>query len=498
MARLNTQPASSDDESDQERSSQHLTRRITSDTSRSPAASFSSDKENRDHASRPTSRGEKRRTHTANMPTSSTSASAGLSKRRRPDERSETVRSQTAHTFEYEERIDKQYYDPDQNAEERRATRRKIRDLAKELNGGSRCLTLLSKRMLTIVLDSRGEYLQPNSKGLVDTLKKADTYFRDVKETSTATIDSRLLVAAGDLSYKKTNELALGDHSSGVDVDEFVSKCISFMKRGTRNVDRGDRSSSAGPSRTLTQSRRRRHVVDEEDEEGDVLDWDLLGRNACFLYNSRPCLSGFLLGPLSVQKRVRQQTQRRAREARANPANATRPQELNAEDMEKQESANLTVVCREIRSLLGRIQEKGEAATMAELGDNMTQQAEQVLLRKHGVADDGNVPFFDFCVNPKSFGQTVENMFYVSFLIKEGSVGLNFDSRGMPTLGIAHQKSVEQRQETPKNQAVFALDFDMWEAIVDSHAIQRSLIPHRPDEQYDDGTNGDGESGWYD
>jgi non-structural maintenance of chromosomes element 4 len=327
-----------------------------------------------------------------------------------------------------------------------------------------------------------------------------------VKQTSDATIDSRLLVTVGDLSYKKTNEMALGDSSTGVDVDEFVSKCIRFMKRGApragdaNKANGQDRSSSAAPNGTQLQRRRRRPGFEEDEDDDDQLNWAHLGQNACFLYNSRPCLSGFLLGPLSVQKRVRQQTQRKAREARADPANAVRPQELREEDMEQQETANLTVVCSEIRGLLGRIQERGEKAVEAayNMNEDMTDEEGQDLMREHGLADDGQVPLFDFCVNPKSFGQTVENMFYVSFLIKEGTVGLSFDSRGMPTLGAAEKKTLEQRQEAPKNQAVFTLDFDMWADIIESHGILKSLIPHRREEDYDDGTNRGEGGGWYD
>lgn len=241
--------------------------------------------------------------------------------------------------------------------------------------------------------------------------------------------------------------------------------------------------------------------MQDEDEDDEQLDWAYLGRKTCFLHNSRPCLSGFLLGPLSVQKRVRQQTQRRAREARANPANATRPLAILAEDVEKLETANLTVVCSEIRELLQRIQTKGEDAVNVAYStdENMPDEAVQDLMRQYGLADDGCVPLFDFCVNPKSFGQTVENMFYVSFLIKEGSVGLSFDGRGLPTLGRAGTKTVAQRQEAPKYQAIFTLDFEMWEDIIESHGIEKSLIPNRREEEYDDGTTGRAEGGgWYD
>lgn len=279
----------------------------------------------------------------------------------------------------------------------------------------------------------------------------------------------------------------------GIDVDDFVTKCVSFMRRGERA-----NSQNAAPSGT--QSQRRRRNVEEDDEENDEqLNWAYLGRRACFPFNARPCVPSFLLGPLSVQKRTRQQTQRRAREARANPANATRPQDLAEVDLEKQETANLTVICKEIERLLGRIQSEGWEACekeQEERGDMTEDELLQVAL-SHGISDDGCVPLFDFCVNPKSFGQTVENLFYISFLIKEGSVGLNFDGRGLPTLGCAGKEPSEGQQAkgSSRNQAVFALDFETWEAIIESHGIKMSLIPHREEEVYEDGILGD--TGWY-
>lgn len=269
---------------------------------------------------------------------------------------------------------------------------------------------------MTELQDSRADYLQPGSAGLYETLERANEYYKSVKQTSDATIDSRLLVSVADLSVKRTTQFALGDASVGVDVDEFVSKCISFMRRGPRVETQDVRN------------------ADEDEDEGDALNWDWLGRQTCFPNNRRPALSGFLLGPLSVQKRVRQQTQRRARQQRANPADAVRPEELRAEDIEKEESTTLTTICSNIRSMLVAHQKRAPELVSAEVTDDMEDQAVAKVMAKHGIADDTGVPLFRFCVNPKSFGQTVENFFYVSFLIRESRAAVEFDSQGFPTL----------------------------------------------------------------
>ena len=43
--------------------------------------------------------------------------------------------SQAIHQWELEEAADTQYYDPDQAPEERRAVRKALRDLTRDLNG---------------------------------------------------------------------------------------------------------------------------------------------------------------------------------------------------------------------------------------------------------------------------------------------------------------------------------------------------------------------------
>lgn len=275
-------------------------------------------------------------------------------------------------------------------------------------------------------------YRNDKGSGLTNIVHKQNAYFKRVKQTGDATSDSRLLVNLSDLAYKKTAQLVLGDTHTGVDVDEFLSKCITFMRNG------GPANSQDDDAPSSSRRRRPRHdEVDEDDEfGGEPLDWEFLGRHACFPYNARPPVPTFLLGPLSVEKKQRTQTQRRAKEAKDTTGREARPEALTKDDLHQADENGLTAICTRVNAHLRKHIRTGEQRlqragfTLEDKGS----EAHTALLRKCRMSSDGGVSLFDYVINPRSFGQTVENIFYISFLIKEGHVGVSQDDDGLPTL----------------------------------------------------------------
>ncbi|KAE8378596.1 Nse4 C-terminal-domain-containing protein [Aspergillus bertholletiae] len=439
--------------------------------SRRPASQSSSPEPSSDKENRRTSSRVEKRSQVSTM------SSATSAKRQRLSNRASNIQSGSqSQVTPSQQNHDKQFFDPDQDEKERRRVRKGLRDLTRELH------------------DSRSEYMQPGNHGIRDTIQKANEYFQEVKQTADATIDSRLLVSAADLSYKKTAHLVLGDASASIDVDEFVSKCISFM-RGAPG-DPQTMPSSTQRRRGQVSSRIQADPNDSDEDQGDAMNWDWLGRSACLRHNARPSISGFLLGPLSVQKRTRQFTQRRARE-RIDPSQAVRPQELQEEDLDRQESSNLTTMCTSINKLLARTQNMGQDAVdglLSQLEEDPTEEMVQEVMAKHHVADDGGVPLFHFCINPRSFGQSVENLFYVSFLVRDGTVGIQVDSRELPTLHAAkpYAPNEAQKKGVQKHQAIFSLDFETWRDLIEVYDIKESIIPHREEEQHENTGRG-----WY-
>lgn len=392
--------------------------------------------------------------------------STGSNKRRRLEASTKAGPNQTARRRELEEQTDTNFYDPDQDENTKRETTRQLRELNATLT------------------ESRAEYLQRGSKGIQNTLKKADELIQDVKQTSTATLDSRLLVNIGDITHKKISTMTVGDTSTAIDVDDFLTKCINYMRK----------TGPAEPDPTQRRRNQQRDNDDDEDEGIAELDWSHLGRTLCFPASRRPCLSSFLLGPLSTQKKQRAQTQRRATQrARPDPSQAARAIRLDEEALDKKESASLTQVCSEIASLLRKAEDKGTSAVEAEVaalgqeeGQSPPEDEVKAIMRRNNIADNGGIPLFNFCINPKSFSQTIENFFYVSFLVKEGKVGIDEDEDGMPTLATCEAKTLQERQESVKNQAVFTLDHEIYQALVESCGIEKSIIPHRQREAWED------------
>ncbi|KXJ93891.1 Nse4 C-terminal-domain-containing protein [Microdochium bolleyi] len=377
-------------------------------------------------------------------------------------------------------------YDPDQPLEQRREVQRGLRDLLRGLN------------------ENGDSLLQPNSTGLLDIVKRANELTNGIKQTTEATIDSRLLVSTVDASYRKTVRLTSGNVAQGLDIDEFLSKCASYMRLGA-GIEQDD-----APGLTSTQQQRRRPGTrrlnrdddddddgeDEVGDEGDALNWEHLGRYACVPHIRRPAVPGFLLGPLSVEKKVRKVVKRSA-PFKASNLTETRPEVLNVEDVQRSEKNDLTAICSKILQRLRQHQtEAQETIEEAYEKDGISDDEAQMMMQKWGLRDTGGIDLLRFVVNPRSFGQTVENLFYVSFLIRDGQVRIDFDSNEFPTL-LPVDKDEEQSTGTKhgaqRQQAVLSIDMGMWRDIIETFDIKESIIPHRKEETH----KGPGARGWY-
>ncbi|KAH8662090.1 Nse4 C-terminal-domain-containing protein [Xylariales sp. PMI_506] len=359
-------------------------------------------------------------------------------------------------------------YDPDQPMEERRAVQRGLRDLLKDLN------------------ENTDEYLQADSEGLHDMLRRANALSAGVKQTAEATIDSKLLVNTVDASYRRTIRLTSGNVAQGLDPDEFVSKCISYMRLGA-GVSQDDAVELSSTQQQRRRRNRGRGLADgygeddeEPDDEGDPYNWEHLGRFACMPNIRRPATTGFLLGPLSVEKKIRKLAKRSA-PFRPNNLREVRPEVLDAKDIKKNEENDLAAICTKILKRLEQVQE--EAQDLAEEAfDRGGDEAGYRVMQQYGLRQTGGIDYFKFVINPKSFGQSVENMFYVSFLIRDAKISLEFDDNGFPSLSPVRSQDREAtsgRHASQKQQAIFHLDPAQHRAIVEAFEISESIIEHR-------------------
>ncbi|KAI5208514.1 hypothetical protein E4T39_01173 [Aureobasidium subglaciale] len=452
MARINQRPSETPAATSSNLSA--VTATAHSDPPSSPT--LSSDKENHS-TSAPRDKGKGR------VQSDSTTSHSAKRRRIQPP-----TNASAAHDQEHDE---SRFYDPTQDQHERQEIKKKSRALEREFN------------------ENKDVYLRDGTR-LESVIDRANHVFGRVKQTADATVDSRLLVNISDMALKASAQLTLGDNSTGLDIDEFVSKCIQFMKN-----DHANPSATSAERRRQRQSRRDRDDEDDEDQDANnVLDWAHLGSHACFPYNLRPPAPTFLLGPLSIQKKLRAQTQRRARQRKDSTVKEVRPEALTERDLQTNENNALTTLCQNIKKILEThcVTATNAIESLGDLDDD------QVLaeMKRNRISPTGGPSLFDFAINPHSFGQTVENLFYISFLIKEGNVGLQMDDDGLPTLLPATPQTVAQQREksSMRHQAVFSIDYNTWQQLIQAFKISEPLIPHR-------GTGGGGGAigarGWY-
>ncbi|KAJ7076374.1 Nse4 C-terminal-domain-containing protein [Mycena belliarum] len=239
---------------------------------------------------------------------------------------------------------------------------------------------------------------------LTDQVRKADALFDKVKGPQEATLDSAFLLMASNMGAQKARAMKSG--SGLFDIDEFVSKLVTFGGGAKLEDDESD--------------------TEDAEANGTRLDWDRIGRKAMALSRRVPAM-GFMLGPLSIEQKTRVFTKRAKLEK--DKAEERKPQELKEEDIARSENETTKNV-----------------ATLETL-----------------LEEEGRINLFKFVINPNDFAQSVENIFYLSFLIRDGKVALEIDEDGQVMIYICQQPADEDYVSgLKKRQMVFEFDQATW------------------------------------
>jgi len=135
--------------------------------------------------------------------------------------------------------------------------------------------------------------------------------------------------------------------------------------------------------------------------------------------------------------------------------------------------------------------EKLVESTMEQLKDAFYTNGRCDMSRNYSNENDDEdydaIPYFDFILDPTSFGKSVENMFHVSFLIKEGRAKMIVqDDRddGLPYIrpmkegkpGAAHHANEDSLDN--RNQAILSLDMEEWKEMIELLNITQPMIHH--------------------
>ncbi|NXH19885.1 NSE4A protein, partial [Bucco capensis] len=261
--------------------------------------------------------------------------------------------------------------------------------------------------------ENRENILSSKSNRLTEALEEANKLFSGVSGAREAALDAQFLVLASNLGKEKANEL----HSEMTAFDSlaFAEDLLTLM--GINRIEVDDDDSEGIPDGYLPSNA-----------------WHKLGQESEKYFRRAPSFH-YMLGsfksdpPVPKQRIERQRKTTKGEEKRAMPAQLKKMEESHQEATEK-----------EVERILG-------------------------ILQTHFKNDpDTPISFFDLVIDPNSFARTVENIFHVSFIIRDGFARLKLDDDKLPIIepmkdneGKANDCNAGER-----NQVVLALSHQEW------------------------------------
>ncbi|KAM6153142.1 EP300-interacting inhibitor of differentiation 3 [Erethizon dorsatum] len=280
------------------------------------------------------------------------------------------------------------------------------------------------RQLMDSVQQRRDAIVSAAGDSLSEALEEADALFDGVSRPREAALDARFLVMASDLGHEKARQL-----STDLNLFNLAAFCELLLAfAGLSWLEVAQEQSRGG-----------------EGEDAGPAFWGAVHREAT-AWVARAETFHFLLGSLRLEPAAPRP--RRARRAQGGQAMPTKLARLDP-------SAPRESTEREVERILGLL---------------------QACFRKY---PDSPVPYFEFVVDPHSFARTVENMFHVSFIIRDGFARMRLDQDQLPVLEPVDSSQMGDDADLSicsRKQGVIALSLQDWEDIVATFKISQAMI----------------------
>nr|XP_003929683.1 EP300-interacting inhibitor of differentiation 3 [Saimiri boliviensis boliviensis] len=284
------------------------------------------------------------------------------------------------------------------------------------------------RQLMSCVRHHREDIVNSASDSLTEALEEANVLFDGVSRTREAALDAQFLVMASDLGKEKAKQL-----NSDMNFFNQVAFCDFLFVFVGLNWMEGEPDDLSGCDDRVTLSF-----------------WEAVGKEATSWMVQAETFH-FVFGSFKPQPSAPKPRLEHQRRVRRMEENGNMPTKLRKLDLSSYPEATEENVER----ILGLL---------------------QTYFRKY---PDTPVSYFEFVIDPNSFSRTVENIFYVSFIIRDGFARIRLDEDRLPILEPINTNQMGEENDSNchgRKQGVISLTLQDWKNIVAAFEISEAMI----------------------
>ncbi|KAF5926512.1 EP300-interacting inhibitor of differentiation 3 [Diceros bicornis minor] len=285
------------------------------------------------------------------------------------------------------------------------------------------------RQLIYNVQQNRDDIVNRASNSLTEALEEANVLFDGVSRTREAALDAQFLVLASDLGKEKAKQL--NSNTSFFNQVAFCDFLFIFVGLNWMEEDEHDELGGCDDNIALSFW---------ETVQKEATSWIVRAETFHFIFGSFKSEPSAPKPRLDHQKKVHKMEE-----------NGDMPTKLRKLDL----NGNQEATEKEVERILGLL---------------------QMYFRKY---PDTPVSYFEFVVDPNSFSRTVENIFYVSFIIRDGFARIRLDQDRLPILEPININQMGEGNDPSshgRKQGVISLSLQDWKNIVATFEISEAMI----------------------